>query len=351
MIQLPLYQPASAPEEPRSSEIIAFGLEYAFLTCVVLFFFQGTSSAWGNLLGELSINFLAIIVEALPFMLIGSLAGGLIEVFIPVDWVDRIFRKRRIVAVFLAGGMGIFFPVCECAIVPVVRRLLGKGVPFSAAITFLLAGPIVNGIVAASTAIAYRYDWNYVFVRLGLGYGIAVFIGLFLGLFFHRGNGLLPALKAMPSCSCGHEHGTDRQPLLLRLRHALEHAGDDFFDVGRYLIVGAFIAALMRSTIDMNTFLSLKDSPLLAIILMMAMAVLLNLCSEADAFIAASFRGLMPDAAMMAFMVLGPMLDIKLILMYFSVFRKRVILSLIGTVLTTVLLAMLGLHFFFPNLH
>jgi hypothetical protein len=121
--------------------------------------------------------------------------------------------------------------------------------------------------------------------------------------------------------------------------------------VGRYLIVGAFIAALMRSTIDMNTFLSLKDSPLLAIVLMMAMAVLLNLCSEADAFIAASFRGLMPDAAMMAFMVLGPMLDIKLILMYFSVFRKRVIISLIGTVLTTVLLAMLGLHFFFPNLH
>ena len=92
--------------------------------------------AWGNLLGELAINFLAIMVEALPFMLIGSLAGGLIEVFIPVDWVDRVFRRRRTMAVFLAGGMGIFFPVCECAIVPVVRRLLGKGVPFSAAITF-----------------------------------------------------------------------------------------------------------------------------------------------------------------------------------------------------------------------
>jgi uncharacterized membrane protein YraQ (UPF0718 family) len=84
---------------------------------------------------------------------------------------------------------------------------------------------------------------------------------------------------------------------------------------------------------------------------MMAMAVILNLCSEADAFIAASFRGLMPDAAQMAFMVLGPMLDMKLILMYGSVFRKRVILSLICTVLTTVLLAMLGLHYFFPQLH
>ena len=353
MIQLPLYQPEPAPEQsPRSSEMLAFGLEYAFLTCVVLLFFQGMTPAWGNLLGELAINFLAIMVEALPFMLIGSLAGGLIEVFIPVDWVDRIFRRRRTMAVFLAGGMGIFFPVCECAIVPVVRRLLGKGVPFSAAITFLLAGPIVNGIVAASTAIAYRFNWNYVIVRLGLGYTIAVFIGLLMGFFFTRQNGLLPAWKALPACGCGHDHASGGgQPLFLRLRHALEHASDDFFDVGRYLVIGAFIAALMRSTIDMNAFLSLRDSPWIAILLMMAMAVILNLCSEADAFIAASFRGLMPDSAQMAFMVLGPMLDIKLILMYFSVFRKRVILSLICAVVTTVLAAMLGLHTFFPKLH
>jgi len=352
MIQLPRYQPEPAPQKPRSSDMLAFGLEYAFLTCVILLFFQGMTPAWGNLLGELAINFLAIMVEALPFMLIGSLAGGLIEVFIPVDWVERLFRQRRTRAVFLAGTMGIFFPVCECAIVPVVRRLLGKGVPFSAAVTFLLAGPIVNGIVAASTAIAYRFNWNYVLVRLGMGYTIAVGIGLFLGLFFTRQNGLLPAWNPLPLCGCGHDHASGGgQPLFVRLRHALEHASDDFFDVGRYLVIGAFIAALMRSTIDMNTFLGLRDSPWLAIVLMMAMAVILNLCSEADAFIAASFRGLMPDAAQMAFMVLGPMLDMKLILMYGSVFRKRVILSLICTVLTTVLLAMLGLHYFFPQLH
>lgn len=350
MIQIPRYQPETAPKEPRSSEMLAFGLEYAFLTAVTLFFFQGMTPAWGNLLGELAINFLAIMVEALPFMLIGSLAGGLIEVFIPVDWVDRAFRRRRIMAVFLAGGMGIVLPVCECAIVPVVRRLLGKGVPFSAAITFLLAGPIVNGIVAASTAIAYRYEWSYVVVRLGMGYGIAVFIGLALGLFFNRQNGLLPAWKPLPTCGCSHDHLSGGQPLFVRLRHALEHAGDDFFDVGRYLVIGAFITALLRSTINTNVFLSLMSAPWLAIMLMMAMAVILNLCSEADAFIAAGFRGLMPDSAQMAFMVLGPMLDIKLILMYGSVFRKRVIFALIGTILATVLAAMLALHHFFPAL-
>jgi uncharacterized membrane protein YraQ (UPF0718 family) len=255
---LPLYNPSSTT--PRSSELVGFGLEYVFLSCVILLFFQGMTPSWGNLLTDLSINFLAIMVEALPFMLIGSLAGGIIEVFVPVTQVDRIFRSRRFLAVFMAGGMGILFPVCECAIVPVVRRLLGKGIPFNAAITFLLAGPIVNGIVAVSTAIAYRYQWSFVAVRLGLGYAIAVGIGLFLGLFFNRKNGLLPARMALTTCGCGHDHGNDNQPLFIRLRHSLEHASDDFFDVGRYLVIGAFIAALMRSAIDMNTFLSLRDA-------------------------------------------------------------------------------------------
>jgi len=331
--------------------MLAFGLEYAFLSCVVLLFFQGMTPGWGNLLGDISIYFLAIIVEAIPFMLIGSLAGGLIEVFVPITWVERLFRSRRIMAVFLAGGMGILFPVCECAIVPVVRRLLGKGIPFNAAITFLLAGPIVNGIVAVSTAIAYRYNWTFVAVRLGLGYSIAVLIGLLLGLFFNRENGLLPTRSTQSQCGCGHDHSNREQPLFIRLRHSFEHASDDFFDVGRYLVIGSFITALMRSTIDVNTFLSLTNSPWMAILLMMAMALTLNLCSEADAFIAASFRGLLPDSAQMAFMVLGPMLDIKLILMYFSVFRKRTILSLIVTVFTTVLLAMLAMQYLFPNLY
>ena len=348
-MKLPLYTPEPPP--PRPSEIVAFGLEYVFLSCVILLFFQGMTPAWGNLLNDISINFLAIMVEALPFMLIGSLAGGLIEVFVPIAWVERIFRPHRILSVFMAGGMGLLFPVCECAIVPVVRRLLGKGIPFSAAITFLLAGPIVNVIVGASTAIAYKYAWSYVAVRLGMGYAIAVFIGLLLGLFFNRKNGLLPAWQTESSCGCGHDHGNTRQPLFIRLRHSLEHASDDFFDVGRYLVIGSFIAALMRSTIDMNTFLSLTNTPWLAILLMMAMAVLLNLCSEADAFIAASFRGLLPASSQMAFMVLGPMLDIKLILMYFSVFRKRTIIVLIVTVFTTVLLAILGLYSLFPTLH
>ena len=342
---LPLFKPEKKKTIPPLSTELAWVAECTFLAVAVLVFLMGKTSPWKDLVDNISINFLAIIVEALPFMLIGSLAGGIIEIFVSVEWIDRIFRQRKTRAIFLAGGMGLFFPVCECAIVPVVRRLLGKGVPFGAAITFLLAGPIVNAIVAASTAIAYSFDWRFVIIRLVSGYSIAVVVGLLLGHFFNRENALVSAWSKASPCACGHDHDDMPLPLSLRFRHALEHASDDFFDVGRYLVIGAFITALLRSSVPMATFSSLMGSPWLAIILMMAMAVILNLCSEADAFIAASFRDLLPGSAQMAFMVMGPMLDIKLILMYFSVFRKRVIVSLIVAVTTTVLLAMLGLEY------
>lgn len=353
LIRFPVFQPVPPPILPCLSQHLTWVAGILFLVLTTLLLFLGQAPVWHNLISNISINFLAMMVEALPFMLIGSLTGGLIEVFVPVAWVDRTFRQHRLRAVFIAGAMGLFFPVCECAIVPVIRRLLGKGVPFAAALTFLLAGPIVNSLVAASTAIAYSYDWRIVALRLGSGYCIAVTIGLLLGRWFNRENGLEQELRGNLPSGCGHEEcGQDHSPAPWpdRLRHALEHASDDFFSVGFYLVIGAFIAAFVRSFVPMDTFSYLLATPWQAILIMMAMAVLLNLCSEADAFIAASFRGLLPGSAQMAFMVLGPMLDLKLLLMYFSVFSKRVILALVITVVGVVLVTMLGLQYFSPIL-
>lgn len=349
--ELPIYQPAPNAKSPELSQELGWGLEIVFLVTACFILLMGKTQAWKSLIDNISINFLAVIVEALPFMLIGSLAGGLIEVFVPIALIDKVFRQRPIRAIFLAGGLGLLVPVCECAIIPVIRRLLGKGVPFSAAITFLLAGPIVNPIVLWSTAIAYSYNWQAVLIRLGSGYAIAVTVGMLLGLFFNHANGLQRRLveSSQALCGCGHEHGNPGHSLTMRLRHALEHASNDFFAVGRYLVIGTFIAAVMRSSVSLETFTGLTGNPWLAILIMMIMAIVLNLCSEADAFIAASFRGLLPGSAQMAFMVLGPMLDIKLLLMYLSVFRKKAILSLCLAIPVAVFMAMLALEFFLPD--
>jgi uncharacterized membrane protein YraQ (UPF0718 family) len=151
-----------------------------------------------------------------------------------------------------------------------------------------------------------------------------------------------PAGNSM-DCGCGCSHpGSDGW--VDKAGAAFTHAMDDFLAVGHYLVIGAFIAALAQTYIDRSGFLSLTAAPVLSVVLMMALAILLNLCSEADAFIAASFRGLMPIPAQMAFLLTGPMFDLKLLLMYQSVFTRRAIVVLASLILATVLAIALGLE-------
>jgi uncharacterized membrane protein YraQ (UPF0718 family) len=266
--------------------------------------------------------------------------------------------------------------------VPVARRLIGKGLPFSAAIAYLLGGPIVNPIVAASTSLAYAFDWRFVILRLGLGYGIAVVIGMLMGRLFPgfkaiKDNGAVLSNNAL-SCDCHHHptkhtqgvadsHAVQAFPVLTKHEGnitacgcgqghttldrwidksgaAFTHAMDDFLAVGHYLVIGAFIAALAQTYIDRSSFLDLTAVPVLSVVLIMALAILLNLCSEADAFIAASFQGLMPMPAQIAFLLTGPMFDLKLLLMYQSVLKRSAIVVLATLILTGVLAIAVGLE-------
>lgn len=306
----------------------------------------------------LSIVFVSIVLEAIPFMLLGAVIGGLLEVFVSRDKILGLLPSREWLTVIVAAGLGFVMPVCECAVVPVVRRLLRKGVPFAAAVAYLLGGPITNPLVAGSTAVAYSYDWKVVILRVLFGYVIAVGVGLAVGSIFEGDEALIPG-KDDDSCGCGHdhshEHHQDKENKAAptfgqKLHTAMLHAADDFFDIGRYLIIGAFIAALIQTVIKRQTFLLLSGQPWLAILLMMILAVTLNLCSEADAFVAASFKTLMPLSAQLSFMVLGPMVDIKLLLMYLGVFKKKAIVAIATLVTVAVFVGMLVFHYAFAAL-
>jgi len=276
-------------------------------------------------------------------MLLGTLIGGFIEVFIPQETITRFLPERRWWSVFIAAAMGIIFPVCECAIVPVIRRLLKKGIPLSAAIAFLLGGPIVNPLVAASTAVAYFADWSIMIQRMVIGYFIAVAGGLLMNFLFSKSkavrNEVFSDQNPIESeMLCDHCKSAS---LSEKISLAASHGANDFFDIGRYLVVGAFFAAVMQTLIPRQVFTAVTDTAALSILVMMGLAVVLNLCSEADAFVAASFRSTtMPLAAQLAFMILGPMLDIKLIIMYLNVFRVRAIVALATLVFALVFLSM-----------
>lgn len=291
-----------------------------------------------------SITFVSIFLEALPFMLLGALLSGLIEVFVPKEKLMRLFPSGGWRSIVVAAGAGMLFPVCECAIIPVVRRLFKKGLPLGAGIAFLLGAPIFNPLVALSTAVAYGYQWTVAVDRLVIGYLLAVTIGFLVNLFFEPKAALVTQAsdaKTEGQCGCCHHHHNPPSGFLAKVQGATRHAMEDFFDVGRYLVFGAFLAGLMQMAISRGELAALTNAQAPSILVMMILAMALNLCSEADAFVAASFKTMLPYAAQMAFMVLGPMLDMKLVMMYFGVFRRRLILTLSGLTFSLVFLSML----------
>jgi len=295
----------------------------------------------------LGIIFVSIVLEAMPFMLLGTLIGGFIEVFVPREKVTRWLPEGRWWTVLIGAGIGMIFPVCECAIVPMVRKLLQKGVPFSAAIAFLLGGPIVNPLVAASTAVAYFADWSIVMQRMLFGYCIAVGVGLLMGLLFTKTRAVHDEISSEPGRAHASKILETSKPAAWseKIGLAVNHAAGDFLDIGRFLVIGAFCAAVVQTLVPRQVFVAVMGTPGVSILTMMLLAVLLNLCSEADAFVAASFRSSqVPLAAQMAFMVLGPMLDIKLILMYLKVFRVPAIAVLAALTFITVFLSMLAMY-------
>jgi len=284
-----------------------------------------------------SIIFSSIVLEAFPFMLIGTLLGGFIEIFLSRERLMNILPKRRHDAIIVAALLGLIFPVCECAIVPVVRKFLDKGMPLGSAVAFLLAGPIVNPLVFASTYVAYSFSFETAILRVLAGFFIAVSIGITIDFCFSKTSALTNVTPVHACALCSDES----RSFLKKIIAAVHHGAEDFYDISRFLIMGAFIAAALQTFVPRQVFTLVMTGPVTAIVSMMVLAVILNLCSEADAFIAASFQPTgVPLSAQLAFLVLGPMLDIKLIMMYLSVFSKKMILLLSLMIIFSVFCAM-----------
>lgn len=341
----PFTMDTGAIDHSHSEQGWTIGLYYqVFFIIVALyiaFFLSGSDS-----FATFAIIFSSIVLEAFPFMLFGALIGGVIEVFVSREALINALPNSRRISIVLAGLLGIVFPVCECAIVPVVRKLLGKGMPLGAAIAFLLGGPIVNPLVFASTLVAYSFSWEVAVLRFVAGFGIAIAVGMIIDSVIDSKQALVGSDQPT-TCGCGHEHGPmEGMGLKDRLMSALSHGAQDFYDICKFLIIGAFIASALQTLVPRQAFMAFMTNPFIAIFSMMLLAVILNLCSEADAFIASSFQPVgVPLSAQLSFMVLGPMLDIKLILMYLSVFSKKMIVYLVFLVTFMVGFTMLCLEF------
>lgn len=309
----------------------------------------------GPELQNLSTIFLSIFIEGLPFILFGVFLSCLIHVFVKEETIWRWTPKNPFLSIPMATLLGLLLPICECGIVPVARRLVQKGLPSYVAFTFLLAVPIVNPITILSTYFAFGDSWDIVFARTLTGAGIAALMGFLFYLFFRH----LPVLKEEKQMACTHEHGNcDHDHSHSEERHvhhpddrcdhphdhaeggkwmhALNHAVFEFIDMGKYFVLGALIAAGFQTFVGLSAIQSFSKQEGLALLMMMGLAFCLSICSTADAFLAASFRSAMGTVPLLGFLIYGPMMDLKNLLMMFGSFRLPVILFFFGgtTILT-----------------
>jgi len=291
--------------------------------------------------GDVMKAFLSILFERAPYILLGTIFSGFIGVFLKNEHLDRALPRNSILATFLAGALGLVFPVCECAIVPVIRRLVQKGLPLSCAVAYMLAAPIVNPIVMVSTMTAFGEfkivnsfsDLNLATMMLSrttLGYAVAVLVGLVFIRFSAR-----QVLKESVAAGLETIRAQAGQPerkvsFDAKLVAAMRTSMRDFLDTGMYFTIGVLITAVFNTQVNQEIINDVARQPVLALPSLMGLAMVLSLCSTSDAFIAAPMA-VFTNAAKLAFLVFGPMMDIKLLFMYASVFKRRVVLGfLIG---------------------
>jgi hypothetical protein len=252
--------------------------------------------------------FVAVCVQALPFLVLGVLVSGAIAAFVPVGALRRVLPRHPVAAVGVAGVAGMALPGCECASVPVAGRLLRQGVPAPVAVAFLLAAPAVNPVVLVATAVAFPAAPVMVVARL-LASLLTSFV---MGWWWSRAG----------RAEWITDRGTEPDgPVASRWAVFAEAARADLLAAGGLLVVGALAAAAMNVLVPPSWFGSLGGNAVTGVLVLAVLAVVLAVCSEADAFVAASLSAL-PLLPRLVFLVVGPAVDVKLIALQAGTFGR-----------------------------
>ncbi len=239
--------------------------------------------------------FVAMVLQALPFLVGGVLLAALISAFVTEERLRRMTPRSPWLGVPAAGAAGIALPGCECASVPVAAGLVRRGVAPAVAFTFMLAAPAVNPVVLVSTAVAFSGRTDMVAARFAASMATAVAVGWW---WQWRGH-------AVPLTSgAGHQHATGWRGFADSARHDVVHAGG-------FLVAGAAIAAAVSALLPRQLLDAVSGSAVLAVLALATFAFVVAMCSEADAFVAASLT-MFSDTAKLVFLVVGPAMDVKL---------------------------------------
>ncbi|AFY94299.1 permease [Chamaesiphon minutus] len=318
--------------------------------------------------------FLSLLVEALPFLLLGVLLSSILLICIDERWLLARMPKNPLLGAFTGSCIGFLFPVCECGNVPVARRLIMQGIPMPVAIGFLLAAPTVNPIVIWSTWIAFRDRPEIVVLRVVFSLLIATIIGYIFSVQKDLKPILQPAiamgtLRAEPKVSTGYSilDGGDfmlgsrgmapqrmtpeliqppKRSFRANLNLVLDNVIQELRELGGVLILGSAVAAAIQTLTPRELIVSLGEGPIISIVVMMILAGSISICSTVDSFFALSFAATFTSGSLLAFLVFGPMFDLKSIGLMLSIFKPKAIIYLfaIATQLTFLFTLFVNFH-------
>lgn len=293
-----------------------------------------------NQIQEIFTLFLGLMIEAFPFIVLGVTISTLIALYIKEDKILKYLPKNRFVSHAVIGFFGMFIPVCECGNIPVARRLIMKKFSVSEATTFLLAAPIVNPITFITTLEAFNIDKNIAIMRVVFGYIIAFIIGLIIS-YKKNQNSFLKEEFFTEICDT-HDHEHDKY-------RGWEIFQREFMGVFRLLFIGAIIASLTQSLIPREFLNTIGSHMILSIFAMIFLGLVVSMCSNVDAFFALSYSTTFTLGSLMAFMVFGPMIDIKIISMLKNTFKSRFLVWLSVAVTISAVLVGIGVNIFYRS--
>ena len=281
-----------------------------------------------DIIKNISIIFTSIFFESLPFLLLGSLISAIIETYISNETLTKIIPKNKILGSITGIILGFFLPACDCAVIPVSKRLIKKKVPINVAISFMLSSPIINPVVLLSTYYAfYKTNPSIFWYRLIFGIIISLIIGIIMGLIFNTKD-----IINDDECDCKHIEHSQTHTLKNDIMHILKHATFDLFEVVKYLIFGALIASIFQVIIPRNILTLFKNNEIISVLTLMIFAYLISLCSTSDSFVGKTLLSSFTSSSVTAYLLLGPMIDIKNTIVLLGNYKKSFVLTLISLI-------------------
>jgi len=324
-----------SPWTPKRIAWITIGLGGIVLLFVIRGFSAGLDVALPNQAQDLLTLAISVIVESLPFVILGILLSILVQVWIPDAWLVKYLPRNPILRRAAISFLGVLLPVCECGNVPLARGLMVKGFTVSESMTFLLAAPILNPITIITTHQAFGWDSGILVARLVGGFLIANIVGWLYSLHRDQDSLLTPRFAAECRVPESHEHGESRmqQSLTLFVREASV--------MMPALFIGALVAGAIQVLVPRAVLVSLGSNPLWSILAMMVLAFIIAVCSNVDAFFILPFANTFTPGSIATFLVFGPIIDVKMLALLRTTFRTPVLIQL--TVIVGLLSALTGL--------